>query len=373
MIKKRFISLLVLLMTAVTGAWAQEQSETIVTTNSNIVEGTHFTISNNSYVDGSGMCADVGGITVTPKNGETITQVVISCTYGPGGVNDDNTSVSSGTKVITNSGETITVTGVNASTFTFTCSYADPQFGQFVVYYTEAPATVAVTGVTLLPTTATLTVGETTTLTPTVAPATATDKSVTWLSSNTSVATVSNSGVVTAVGAGTATITVTTTDGAFTATCTVTVAEPTYTVSLKEGTADAAKWQGKAGSGEYQALPLEGLEAGTAVTVKYDGRKRVKSVKAVKKATLLSLTVSDPNNWIDGNSKTIYYLAGETWRQAIENHAKENAGWIIIESETEFYPTFTGYKGMASVLDNGHNYPIDSTVIDGTHSYIFAE
>ena len=41
-------------------------------------------------------------------------------------------------------------------------------------------------------------------------------------------------------------------------TLTATVAEPTYTVSLKEGTDDATSWQGKAGSGEYQSLPLEG-------------------------------------------------------------------------------------------------------------------
>ncbi len=142
--KKKILTLLALLMTAVTGAWAQEQSETIVTTNCNIVEGTHFTISNNSYVDGNGMSADMGGITVTPKNGETITKVVISCTYGPSNVNDNNTSVSSGTKEITNDGETITVTDVNASTFTFTFSNADPQFGQFVVYYT-APAGTALT------------------------------------------------------------------------------------------------------------------------------------------------------------------------------------------------------------------------------------
>ena len=137
--KKIILTLLALLMTAVTGAWAQEQSETIATT-AKIVEGTHFTISNNdSYFDGDGMCAD-GGITVTSKNGETITKVVISCTYGPDLVNDGTTSVSSGTKEITNGGETITVTGVNASTFTFTCSNSGPMFGQFVVYYTEAPA-----------------------------------------------------------------------------------------------------------------------------------------------------------------------------------------------------------------------------------------
>ncbi len=54
-------------------------------------------------------------------------------------------------------------------------------------------------------------------------------------------------------------------------------------VSLKEGTEDATSWQGKAGEGEYQALPLTGVEAGTAVTVKYNGTKKVKSVKAVKK------------------------------------------------------------------------------------------
>ena len=57
----------------------------------------------------------------------------------------------------------------------------------------------------------------------------------------------------------------------------------TYTVSMKEGTDDATSWQGKAGEGEYQALPLTGLEAATAVSVKYNGTKKVKSVKAKKK------------------------------------------------------------------------------------------
>ena len=58
----------------------------------------------------------------------------------------------------------------------------------------------------------------------------------------------------------------------------------TYKVSLKDGTEDASNWQGKAGEGEYQALPLEGVAAGTAVSVKYNGTKKVKSVKAVKAA-----------------------------------------------------------------------------------------
>jgi len=82
---------------------------------------------------------------------------------------------------------------------------------------------VAVTGVTLDQATMTLTAGRATgTLVATVAPANATNKSVTWSSSAPAVATVAN-GVVTPVTAGTTTITVTIVDGGFTATCTVTV------------------------------------------------------------------------------------------------------------------------------------------------------
>lgn len=57
----------------------------------------------------------------------------------------------------------------------------------------------------------------------------------------------------------------------------------TYTVTLKEGTDDATNWQGKVGEGEYQSLPLEGVAEGTQVTLKYNGTKKVKSVKAKKK------------------------------------------------------------------------------------------
>jgi len=79
------------------------------------------------------------------------------------------------------------------------------------------------TGVSLNKSTTTLTVGATCTLTATITPATATNKSVTWKSSNIAVATVDSTGKVVGIRAGTATITVTTVDGSKTATCTVTV------------------------------------------------------------------------------------------------------------------------------------------------------
>ena len=83
----------------------------------------------------------------------------------------------------------------------------------------------SVTGVSLDKTTLTLAVNDTGKLTATVTPDNATNKNVTWKSSNTSVATVSADGTVTAMKAGTATITVTTADGGKTATCTVTVVD----------------------------------------------------------------------------------------------------------------------------------------------------
>lgn len=82
--------------------------------------------------------------------------------------------------------------------------------------------TVAVTGITLDQTSGTLTEGESVTLTATIQPVNASNKTVTWTSSAPTVATVAN-GVVTAVKAGTATITAKTQDGGFEATYSLTV------------------------------------------------------------------------------------------------------------------------------------------------------
>ena len=83
--------------------------------------------------------------------------------------------------------------------------------------------TIAVTGVGLAPSTATIAVDDTLTLVAAVTPANATNKAVTFESSSESVATVDEDGVVTAVGAGSATITVTTADGDYTDTASITV------------------------------------------------------------------------------------------------------------------------------------------------------
>lgn len=110
---------------------------------------------------------------------------------------------------------TITVTTVDGG-FTATCAVTVSN---------------AVTGVTLDQTAVTLEVSETVTLVATVAPADATNKTVGWVSGNEAVATVNNSGLVTAIAPGTATISVITMDGSFMATCQVTVTDPTVAVT----------------------------------------------------------------------------------------------------------------------------------------------
>ena len=87
----------------------------------------------------------------------------------------------------------------------------------------EKDKSVSVTEVGLNKTSTTLIEGETETLVATVMPENATDKSVVWESGNESAATVSQEGLVTAVGEGKATITVKTNDGGFSASCEITV------------------------------------------------------------------------------------------------------------------------------------------------------
>ena len=87
---------------------------------------------------------------------------------------------------------------------------------------------IEITGISLNKSTATITEGETETLVATIKPSNATDKTVTWASDNEEVATVEN-GVVTAVKAGTATITATAGDRS--ASCVVTVEKKVIAVT----------------------------------------------------------------------------------------------------------------------------------------------
>jgi len=90
---------------------------------------------------------------------------------------------------------------------------------------------ISVSGVTLDIPVAILDVDKTITLTATIQPADAFNQTITWTSSNVSVASIDNNGTVTAKAPGAATITVTTQDGGFTASCDITVKTPVIPVA----------------------------------------------------------------------------------------------------------------------------------------------
>ena len=115
------------------------------------------------------------------------------------------------------------VTAKKAGKATIVAKAADEsgKYASCVVTVTEVKK--EVTGVTLNKSSLNLGVGGSEVLSATVLPADATNKQVTWLSSTPSVATVSQSGVVTGVKEGTTQISVITADGSKTAICSVTV------------------------------------------------------------------------------------------------------------------------------------------------------
>ena len=111
------------------------------------------------------------------------------------------------------------VTAVSVGTATITATTVD---GAHTATATVTVMPIAVTDITLDRSTLQLALGETETLIATVVPDYATNQAVTWLSSDEDIATVAN-GIITAVAAGTATITATTEDGNFTATATINI------------------------------------------------------------------------------------------------------------------------------------------------------
>ena len=165
----------------------------------------------------------VSGVSVSPTSLSVAVGATgqLSATVTPSNATNRSVTWTSSNPAIATVGVTGIVTGVSAGTATITVTTADGGFMARAAITVTGP--VAVTGVSVAPTTLSLVRGAVGTLTATVTPAQATNPAVTWSSSNPTIASVSNSGVVTGVGAGTATIRATTVDGGFVASSTITV------------------------------------------------------------------------------------------------------------------------------------------------------
>ena len=162
-------------------------------------------------------------LTITEGKSETL-----KATVSPSDSTDKTVSWKSSNTKIAKVDSKGKVTGVKKGNATITASVKGAKDVKVKVSIT---APVAAKSVKLNKTSATLAKGKTLTLTATVSPSNTTNKTVKWKSSDTKVAKIDSKGKVTAIGAGTAKITATTTNGK-TSTATITVP---YTKSLGAG------------------------------------------------------------------------------------------------------------------------------------------
>ncbi len=165
---------------------------------------------------------------VTVKRG---TKMTLTATVSPSNSYDKTVTWSSNKTSVAKVSSTGVITAVSAGTATITCkSNANENIKGICIVTVEEP----VRGITLDADKMTLTTGKTKTLSYTIVPSYATNKKVTYKTSDSDVVKVSKKGVVEAVGPGTATVTVRTNDGYFVDKCTITVIEPVISIKLSK-------------------------------------------------------------------------------------------------------------------------------------------
>ena len=210
-------------------------------------------------------------------------------------------------------------------------------------------------------------VDSTMTLTASVLPANATNKSVTWSSSNTGVASVDQNGVVTGVASGTANIIATANDGSGVAdTCTVSVMNSVTIDGVQLNYVAGDNWQAVVtrnstvlSIGDNNKVRLtEGN-----VYLDFNGQS-VDGVSSFNPANASNYHwLRHFNVWIA--SRDIYYFQGETWATAIQNHSQNSS----LDWSTN--STYVIYDNLQYLTDENNNgAPVNpNSVINPSGSY----
>jgi len=188
----------------------------------------------------------------------------LTATVQPADATNRVVSWSSGDTTVATVNSTGLVTAVSSGTSTITVTTQDGNRTAICVV-TVNPATIPVASVTLNQTSVTLVAGDTLSLTATVLPENATNKTVIWTSSNPNVVTVVN-GIATTVSVGVATITATTEDGSHTAT------SPIAVVATQRGcNTNPAGWGESLGTVSFHSQGHNVVIEGNGITQTWSG------------------------------------------------------------------------------------------------------
>ena len=199
-------------------------------------------------------------ITITGESSVAIGEAtILKATYTPSNVTNKTVTWSSSDTSVATISSSGRVKGIKAGNTTITASMKGKDNVPVTATFAMSVVVPSATGVTLDKTSVNLGFGKTTQLTATVNPKYANQK-VTWSSNNTSVATVSSTGLVTAKNIiGTAVITATSVDGGFTANCQIKVQEVVgTTVMIYMCGADLESESGLATSDLNEILSVSG-------------------------------------------------------------------------------------------------------------------
>lgn len=274
-----------------------------------------------------------------------------------------------------------------------TLNYLAPAVPYTKVTY-SAPEQVAVTGMTLEKKSIEVEKGKTETINAIITPENATRKGITWTSSDTNVATVTN-GVVKGISAGTATITATTKDGNFTDTCEVTVMQNavtgiriseklidlgmgykkqiTATIMPDDATDKSVEWTSE--NPEIAAVSDNGTITGksygrtvvTATTT--DGGYTAKCVVRVKPIDVVDATGN--NEFVLSNTDSETKLVSSTAKGMSLEQTNSNVGAEVYKD----FEVFSDNKAKISFKFNTGGQRVDGGTIGGVnwtgHEYTF--
>jgi uncharacterized protein YjdB len=273
----------------------------------------------------------------------------LTATVKPDDATDKTVSWNSSNEKIASVDATGKVTAVAAGSATITVvTNGMNASGQSEMTTCDVTVTQPVSGVTLDKTTLTITEGETATLTATVKPDDASDKTVTWSSSDAKIATVDN-GKVTAVKEGSAKITVTTKDGGKTAECAITVSKKIIAVTgvtLDKTTANMIVGQTK------QLTATVKPDDATDKTVSWSSsNEKIASVDATGKVTAVAggaATITAKTNGLDASGKSVLATCDVTVTQPVSRVTLDKTTLTLTEGDTA---TLTATVSPADATD----------------------
>ncbi len=295
----------------------------------------------------------VSGITISPSSTEVTAgkTVTLSATIAPTNATNKAITWSSSDTTVATVDQKGVVTGVKAGKATITAKAQDAGGKSATATITVKDATIAVTGVTLNKTSTTLEIGKTETLTATVTPGNASNKSVSWSSSKESVAIVDSTGVVTAKSAGTSVITVETADGGYKASCTVTVnAESTDSAKVS-----VANVSGTAGSKVEVPVSISNNPgiAAAGLVLSYDKTdltlSEIKAGKVFSSGTFDAKTSTGVVQWYYAGEEDVIKTNGELFRAVftINSSAAKGSYDVSVGLLNDDNANFTDQNGTA--------------------------